>query len=74
MFVTCLFFVFLLTKVYGYGNIVNIAEDPPYEQYVDKEGLTTPKDYAEDNNHKNKNKINYDTWSLFDFIEIGLDL
>ena len=36
--------------------------------------ITTPKDYAEDNNHKNKNKINYDTWSLFDFIEIGLDL
>lgn len=59
---------------YDDEKLVDIAEEPPYEQYVDKGGLTTPKDYAEDNNHKNKNKINYDTWSLFDFIEIGLDL
>lgn len=53
----------------------NIEND--IKQYVWKEGVTwfpTIKNFAEKNNYKNKSKINRVTWSMFDYINIGLNL
>lgn len=58
----------------GDVKLVDIANVPENEEYIDSGGLTAPLKYAKENNWKNKEKINYSSWSFFDFIDIGLDL
>lgn len=63
----------------GWDKLVGIADDPPgFTQYVWSRKwliqIPTPKLYAKKQNKKNKENINYCTWSAFDFIEIDLGL
>lgn len=60
--------------------IENIPNEPAgYTEYIWKKEISRgilpyPKDYAIAHNKENKTKINYCTWSAFDFVNIDLDL
>lgn len=59
-------------------KITNLSDEPKYAQFIwtvaEKGLLPHPRKYAEENNALKKDHINFCFWSLFDFIEIGLDL
>lgn len=63
----------------GWDKLVGIADEPPgFTQYVWSRKwivhLPTPHLYAKRHNAKNKEYINYCTWSAFDFVNLDLDL
>lgn len=59
-----------LSKKGGDKVATDVPNEPQIIQLIDQGGLTTPRVYAERNNWNNRSRINYRTWTMFDYVEL----